>query len=158
MSCNQIESRYQKRLCEAKWIFYESNFTNNRVDCSSNEVLKNNVCFLNQLKIDSFHIGDTLEIRIFLTKDGKDICIPAPGIAIVRFGFFPNSDTVTYRCFYMFTCPRIPEIDTLSEKYESMGIYRRCKQKPLFREFILKNKDKINPWLKEEAKRRGYIN
>ena len=149
---------YIKRLNEAKWLYYESNFTITKIGCLNDKVVDSNICFVEGLSIDTLHIGDTLEIKIYSTLFNNIKCFPYGGSNINLFGFYPGVDTVVYRADIDTKFKRLPEIDdSVSTKWEWAGVFARPKQKKMFKEFIIKNQNKINSFLKEEAKKRGYI-
>ena len=159
ISCNNSNYHYKKRLNEAKWLYYESNFTKNKIGCDEVKVIDTNICFIEGLIIDTTQIGDTLEIKIHACLPHYLRCNPNEGFLSNIFGFYPDIDTVVYRTSGNFEGKRIPEItDSISHKWEWAGLYTRPKQKKMFKEFIIKNQNKINSFLKKEAKKRGYIN
>lgn len=149
---------YKKRLIEAKWLYYESNYTMNKVRCDEKISLDTNICFIENLLIDTTQIGDTLEIYVTSYLPNYFYCIPCNGQERNIFGFYPNIDTVVYRRATGFNNTRKLEIeDSICTGMEMFGVYTRSKQKKMFKEFIIKNQNKINSFLKEQAKKRGYI-
>jgi len=160
-SCNKSnDERYQKRLIEAKWLYYESNYTIKRVSCDDAKpiILDTNICFIEELTVDTTNIGDTLEIKLYTSLPNHPRCDPGGGMPVNYFGFYPTSDTVVYRANSYSEYKRRPEITGAdSTKWEWAGFYSRQKQKKMFKEFIIKNQNKINSFLKEQAKKRGYI-
>ncbi|MCX6232922.1 MAG: hypothetical protein NTZ33_15440 [Bacteroidetes bacterium] len=158
--CNKKqESIYDRRLNAAKWLYYESNFKSNKIGCVDNKVVDINICFIEGLIIDTSYIGDTLEIKIFSSFIKNIKCFPYGNPSFINlFGFYPNVDTVVYRAIMNCNLIRTPENDdSISTNWEWMGLYSRPKQKKMFKDFIIKNQDKINSYLKKEAKKRNYI-
>ena len=150
----------KRRVTEAKWMFYESNFQDEKTICSRKglEVLDINICFIDSISYTEKYIGDTLEIVVHPFMNDYKRCFPEGDGCLNLFGFFPNIDTVSYRANEDATITkRIIENDSITASFSWMGVNTRAIQKPLFREFIIKNKDKIYSWLKKEATKRGYI-
>ncbi|MBI5538888.1 MAG: hypothetical protein HY951_02445 [Bacteroidia bacterium] len=156
-SINNNEIHYERRLNEAKWLYYELNFKDKHVTCDQKTLYDSSICFIDGLLIDTQSIGDTFEISIFTTLSGKEKCMTYNGIFFNIFGFYPETDTVVYTGSPFITRCREPELNFSDTSWESLGVYSRIKQKELFKEFVVKNENKLNKWLKEEVKKRGYI-
>ena len=159
-SCKK--THYEKRKDEAIWMYYETNFKINRIGCPYlGRCLDTNICFIDGVKVSSKYIGDTLELAIFSIIKNDSTCLPLNsfGSSVIIFGFFPNIDTVAYREEdHVHIDKRELEQDSTFEKIKYLGYNTRAKQKIEFKEFIIKNKSKLNKWLREEAIKRGYIN
>ena len=117
------------------------------------------MCFIDNLNIKTKYIGDTVEITVRTIFKNDSLCSPyGSGGALTIFGFFPNIDTVAYRSDEIYNIrKRVVEKYKYENKWEWAGFHPRAKQKKEFKEFIIKNKSKLNKWLKQEAIRRGYI-
>jgi hypothetical protein len=165
LSCNEVvkrETEESKRITEAKWMFYESNFHKPKTVCSKKGLKEFdiNVCFIDSVSYVEQYVGDTMEIIVYpFIGEYKQCTAYDKGTCLNLFGFFPNVDTIAYRANEETKIDkRVLESDSMIISFAWMGINTRSAQKPLFREFIIKNRDKINPWLKNEAVKRGYIN
>jgi hypothetical protein len=152
------ESVLSKQVRNAIWCYYESNFMKHGLSYlnKSHEHLPSNLCFTDGFVLDTVHIKDTLEFYIYSTHKGKQ-CIPVHGLVFDIFGFYKNSDTVCYRGSSDLINSRKPYNDSITAQWEWMGIYPMKKQRVLFKQFIIENRDSLNDWLQSEAKRRKYI-
>ena len=163
VSCSCVQKsqiRNEKRIVEVKWMYFESNFYNNKIGCvHCNCMVDTNICFIDELKIESRLIGDTVEYIVHSIYKNDSLCSPCCESGFVDvFGILPNVDTVAYRSNLNYIIKkRVIEVDSIAKKWEWLGFHPRAKQKKEFKEFIIKNKSKLNKWLKEEAIRRGYI-
>lgn len=151
------DGRYDKRLCEAKWLFYELNFLSDSFTCDKVATYDTSICFVDGLIIDTVSIGDTLEITIFSTLTGKETCITLYNNFTNTFGFYPNTDTVVYTSTIGLKPNRLPETNFEDTTWKSMGVLSRLEYRSLFKKFIVENESELNSFLKKEAKRRGYI-
>ncbi len=157
LSCKKSDVK-ENRFDSAKWLYYESNFMKKGFVCNEVNDSTNNICFNENLDIKEEPISDTLELTIYsLSPDGKYKCRTAQGLFIDVFGFYPGSDTVTYRTSNSLARVRKPEVDSVLKKFEFMGIYTRSEQKKMFKDFILTNKSKLNSFIIREAQKKGYF-
>ncbi len=168
------QAKDDRMINEAKWFYYESNFylgevtpywRPKNVDISMDTL--SNICFINNnltLKVDTvIHFGDTTEINLAIWDVKRNVefypCCNFNGIPFLNiFGFYPNVDTISYWSNNGLNIrKRSVNREQFSDTLEKFGIYKRKKLRKIFKDFIVENKERLNPWLKSEAKKRGYI-
>jgi hypothetical protein len=75
------------------------------------------------------------------------------------FGFYPNVDTVCYRYSGTTISNRKSEPYELIDHFAewNFGFHSLKKQKDNFPQFLKKNELRLNSWLRNEARRRGFL-
>lgn len=164
ISDNNLEHKYDS----AKWIVYSSNYNSEGVvfesigttykDTSLNIIS----CSLN---LDKLIIkGDTIEMSFyFYINDTNERCYPYQAIYKTRVLFIDN-DSIIYRIYADFDynnevleAQRYLEVNALKENSQGYRYYSLKEEESLFPEFLRKTNHKLNPWLKQEAIKRGIL-
>jgi len=154
---------FEAQLENAIWCYYESNFMKDKIAFMKerkNGIIDTNVCFIDGLMIDTTYYGDTLEFLFVPYIGNMELCNVVGGFSFGIFGFYPNSDTVSYRRNISYSKIRKPKIDSV---LAAEGLYKERKVLPMneqrvqFKQFIIENQDKLNAWLKKQAYKRGHI-
>ncbi len=157
-SCHQ-ENRINHIKNEAIWIYYLTNHIKSGVICSNGEVNKeSNISFYPEATAELFYFGDTIEAVVSVNSpNSQTSCRCINGVTLDIFGFYPNSDTVSYRSSTSFKRQRRAESDSTFTGFEWMGVLPIAKSDSLFRIFLKNNQTKLNLWLKKEARSRAII-
>ncbi|PKP22877.1 MAG: hypothetical protein CVU05_01960 [Bacteroidetes bacterium HGW-Bacteroidetes-21] len=154
-----INLLYEKRLIEAKWRYYEYNFNSKGISCNQTCFYDTSICFVDGMRVDTMSIGDTFEIELYTSIKDSDICVTyGNNIFYNIFGYYPNSDTITYIWSDSWVPNRKVQNALSTNTNEQYGVYPWYVREKMFKEFIIKNEPKLNKFIKEEAKKRGYIN
>jgi hypothetical protein len=119
-----------------------------------------NICFTDISIKEIRNIGDTIEIRCESNIDDTlRACSTQKGMMFDVFGFYPNVDTVCYRYSGTTISNRKSEPYELIDHFAewNFGFHSLKKQKDNFPQFLKKNELRLNSWLRNEARRRGFL-
>ena len=143
----------EKKINEAKWMYYVTNHLNGGVSCSDGTLdTLNNITYYPEPTTRVYFYGDTVEVNVSVVKSPDSaFCRCAVGITMDLFGFLPNTDTVSYRSSTSLSNYRFAETDSTYRGFEWMGVHSRTYSDSSFAVFLNEHWDKLNPWLRKEA-------
>ncbi len=165
-----IKFNLQNEFDSAKWWLYSSNYHNNGIFCESLEKTFNdsvlNIVSCNT-ELDYLLIkGDTIEMKLYFKNnlDTSFYCNTLNGDYINTF-IFIKGENFLYRISHYFgynsevlKLQKDIESDTnRNTGFEKIGFYTMRVENKMFPEFLRTTKAKLNPWLKQEAIKRGIL-